>query len=62
MSTERTGAEQLERMRAAGLRVQLLEELTDVDTIDAAWTVATAAPSTEFARTLNGMSVPAVGA
>lgn len=54
MSTDRTGAEQLRRL--AGLRVQLLEPLTDVDTIDVAEQVAASAPDTCFARTLRTMN------
>ncbi|HEY3630388.1 MAG TPA: DUF2064 domain-containing protein [Jatrophihabitantaceae bacterium] len=57
MSTADTGAEQLRRL--AGLRVQLLEPLTDVDTIDAAEHVAAQAPATQFARTLAAVSVHA---
>jgi len=57
MSTEHTGAVQLRRLASLGLRVQLLEPLTDVDTIDAAAAVARAAPNTRFARAL--ASVPA---
>ena len=52
MSRNDTGRIQLERLLAAGLDVQLLTELTDVDTIDDARAVAAAAPSTEFAATL----------
>jgi glycosyltransferase A (GT-A) superfamily protein (DUF2064 family) len=59
MSTSHTGAEQLRRLHAAGLRVQLLDTLADVDTIDVAYGVAAAAPSTEFAATLRGLD-PAV--
>jgi glycosyltransferase A (GT-A) superfamily protein (DUF2064 family) len=55
MSTPHTGAEQLRRL--AALRVQLLESLIDVDTIDAAEQVAAAAPQTQFAQTLAAMSV-----
>lgn len=50
MSTGRTGAEQYCRLTAAGLSVQLLPTLTDVDTADTAETVARAAPETAFAR------------
>ncbi|MGI8667684.1 MAG: TIGR04282 family arsenosugar biosynthesis glycosyltransferase [Jatrophihabitans sp.] len=50
MSTEHTGAEQYRRLVAAGLSVQLLAELTDVDTADDAEVVALAAPQTSFAR------------
>ena len=53
MSRNDTGRIQLERLLAAGLDVQLLPELTDVDTIDDARAVAAAAPSTEFAATLS---------
>jgi glycosyltransferase A (GT-A) superfamily protein (DUF2064 family) len=59
MSTSHTGAEQLRRLQAAGLRVQLLDTLADVDTIDVAYGVAAAAPSTEFAAALRGLD-PAV--
>ena len=59
MSTSHTGAEQLRRLHAAGLRVQLLDTLADVDTIDVAYGVAAAAPSTEFAAALRGLD-PAV--
>jgi len=59
MSTSHTGAEQLRRLHAAGLRVQLLDTLADVDTIDVAYRVAAAAPSTEFAAALRGLD-PAV--
>lgn len=52
MSRNDTGRIQLERLLGAGLDVQLLPELTDVDTIDDARAVAAAAPSTEFASTL----------
>ena len=57
MSTSHTGAEQLRRLRDAGLRVQLLDTLADVDTIDVAHAVAAAAPSTEFASALRSLSV-----
>ncbi len=50
MSTERTGAEQHRRLLEAGLSVQLLSTLTDVDTAVSAETVAGAAPGTRFAR------------
>ena len=59
MSVPHTGAVQLARLRDAGLDVQLLDRLTDVDTIAAADEVARAAPSSEFARTLAGLRVPA---
>lgn len=49
MSRADTGRQQLDRLRAAGLRVQLLPELTDVDTAASARLVARLAPQTEFA-------------
>lgn len=49
MSTNHTGSDQLTRMRAAGLRVQQLAPLLDVDTPQDADTVAEAAPHTAFA-------------
>ena len=55
MSTSRTGAEQLRRLHGAGMRVQLLDTLADVDTIEVAHEVAAAAPSTEFAAALRGL-------
>ena len=48
MSTPHTAAVQLSRMRAAGLRVQLLPTLVDVDTPATAATVARGAPVTQF--------------
>jgi glycosyltransferase A (GT-A) superfamily protein (DUF2064 family) len=50
MSRSDTGALQLARLRAAGLRVQLLDELSDVDTYADAQLVAALAPSTAFGR------------
>jgi glycosyltransferase A (GT-A) superfamily protein (DUF2064 family) len=50
MSTDRTGAEQHRRLLAAGLRVQQLPTLTDVDTAATAEQVARLAPHTRFAR------------
>ena len=52
MSTDRTGEVQLGRLAALGLRVQLLEPLTDVDTIDTAHEAAAGAPATRFAAAL----------
>ena len=52
MSRSDTGRIQLGRLRALGLRVQLLDHLVDVDTIDDAHTVATAAPHSRFAGAL----------
>ena len=53
MSQSDTGAHQLARLRAAGLRVGILATLTDVDDIDSARAVAQTAPSTLFARRLS---------
>jgi glycosyltransferase A (GT-A) superfamily protein (DUF2064 family) len=50
MSRDDTGARQCERIRDAGLRLQVLDELVDVDTAVEARAVAMAAPHTEFAR------------
>ena len=47
-----TGARQLERLRDMGLRVQHLDELTDVDTIESAHEVARLAPASRFAQAL----------
>ncbi|PZE73877.1 DUF2064 domain-containing protein [Curtobacterium sp. MCBD17_019] len=52
MSRDDTGAVQLDRLRAAGLRVGLLDELLDVDTIADADAVATLAPESRFAAAL----------
>lgn len=52
MSTGHTGADQLRRLRRLGLRVQMLEELRDVDTIDDAVEVAELIPGSAFAAAL----------
>jgi glycosyltransferase A (GT-A) superfamily protein (DUF2064 family) len=52
MSTDRTGGEQLYRLRGLGLRVQILDELTDVDTIESAREVARLASGSAFAAAL----------
>lgn len=49
MSTDHTGSDQLTRMHGAGLKVQRLASLRDVDTPQDADTVAQAAPHTAFA-------------
>ena len=54
MSTDDTGAIQLDRLESAGLRVGHLPTHTDVDTIVSAREVAALAPRTLFARTLFG--------
>jgi glycosyltransferase A (GT-A) superfamily protein (DUF2064 family) len=51
MSTAQTGRVQLERMKRAGLRVQLLPTLTDVDTPSEAAEVARRFGHTRFAQT-----------
>jgi hypothetical protein len=53
MSTAGTGAEQLHRLLALGLRVQLLDELRDVDTFDDAQEVACLVPDSAFAHAVN---------
>ena len=55
MSTATTAEQQLARLHALGLRVQLLDELVDVDTVESAARVAVEAPETEFARSLVGL-------
>jgi glycosyltransferase A (GT-A) superfamily protein (DUF2064 family) len=52
MSRDDTGAHQLRRLAAAGLRVRTLPELVDVDTIDDARLAAAAGPDTLFAQAL----------
>ncbi|GAC1371393.1 MAG: DUF2064 domain-containing protein [Pseudarthrobacter sp.] len=49
MSTDTTGAEQLSRLRAAGLSVGLLPVLRDMDDLDDAHAVAAEIPGTLFA-------------
>ncbi|MBF4574796.1 DUF2064 domain-containing protein [Frondihabitans sp. VKM Ac-2883] len=53
MSRDDTGAHQLARLAAAGLRVSRLRTLTDVDHIDDAIAAAAAAPGGRFAAVLN---------
>lgn len=57
MSRPDTAAHQLARLRAAGLRVQLLDQLVDVDTADSAATVARDWPDTGFAQCLASMAL-----
>lgn len=52
MSTPDTGSLQLERLRAAGLSVELLPELTDVDDAASASSVAAQVPGSRFAVAL----------
>lgn len=55
MSTARTGAVQLERLRSAGLDVHVLDTLTDVDDAASARSVAARAPHTRFAALLRAI-------
>jgi glycosyltransferase A (GT-A) superfamily protein (DUF2064 family) len=55
MSTPHTGAQQLQRLLDAGLRVQLLDELSDFDTFDAACSLARIAPSGSFAQAMRAL-------
>lgn len=57
MSTARTGAAQRARLLEAGLRVRLLPELRDVDTIADARVVAAAAPHGRFAAALRELPI-----
>ena len=57
MSTDRTGAFQRARLEELGLRTAALETLRDVDTFDDAIDVATLAPWTRFAATLELLGV-----
>lgn len=59
MSRDDTGATQLARLQDAGLRVRVLDTLTDVDTIEAAHDVAALAPDGRFAATLAALTAPA---
>jgi len=52
MSADHTGRAQLDRLRAARLRVRQVPELTDVDTAQDAGRVAREAPGSRFAATL----------
>jgi glycosyltransferase A (GT-A) superfamily protein (DUF2064 family) len=52
MSTGHTGAAQQRRFDELGLRVQLLDEMTDVDDIASAQQVAALVPGSRFARAL----------
>lgn len=61
MSRDDTGATQLTRLTDAGLRVRMLDTLTDVDTIEAATEVAALAPDGRFAATLAALTAAAPG-
>jgi len=56
MSTERTYDLQLERLRAAGMRVQILSILRDVDTFSDAVAVAEYIPQSHFGRAVRFMA------
>lgn len=60
MSRDDTGQLQLDRLTQARLRVRMLPELVDVDTIEDARRVAELAPHTEFALTLASFDADAV--
>ena len=55
MSRADTGARQLDRLTAAGLRVQMLPVLTDVDTAAEAELIAAEVPGSRFAARLAAM-------
>jgi glycosyltransferase A (GT-A) superfamily protein (DUF2064 family) len=57
MSTATTGAAQLERLRSAGLSVELLPALTDVDDAASADEVARLAPGSRFAAALGSFAL-----
>ncbi len=57
MSTDHTGADQLDRLRALGLGCALVPPLRDVDRMDDAAAVAAATPTTRFAATLRSFDV-----
>lgn len=59
MSTAETGSIQRQRMVSAGLAVQELDTLTDVDTAAEARSVALQSPSTRFARRWLGYATEA---
>jgi glycosyltransferase A (GT-A) superfamily protein (DUF2064 family) len=62
MSVPQTGREQLRRLRAAGLRIEMLPTLIDIDTIEDAETVAPMIPQSRLAMTLSAIGVQRVGA
>ena len=61
MSRSYTGEAQLRRLRALGLAVQFLDQLTDVDTVADAVQVATLAPGGHFAESLRSVAPEPVG-
>ena len=62
MSRHDTGARQLARLEQAGLRIQMLPELTDVDTVREAERVAAATPGSAFAACMASLRDPAAQA
>jgi hypothetical protein len=59
MSQPDTGPKQLARLEQAGLRVTMLPQLTDVDTVREAELVAAVTPGSRFAACLARMRAPA---
>jgi hypothetical protein len=55
MSTGDTGSIQLARLHRSGLRVQLLDELSDFDTFDAACAIVDQAPGGAFAAAIRAL-------
>ena len=55
MSRPDTGPRQLARLEQAGLRIQMLPELTDVDTVSEAERVAAVTPGSRFAACMAGL-------
>ena len=55
MSADHTCRVQLDRLRAAGLRIRQVPELIDVDTVEDAVQVARQAPGSRFAATLSNL-------
>jgi glycosyltransferase A (GT-A) superfamily protein (DUF2064 family) len=59
MSQPDTGPKQLARLQQAGLRVTMLPELTDIDTVREAERVAAVTPGSRFAARLAQLREPA---
>ena len=55
MSRDDTGLRQLARLQEAGLRVHMLPELTDVDTVSEAERIAAVTPGSRFAACMAGL-------
>jgi uncharacterized protein len=56
MSTEKTGETQLRRLIDQGLRVRILSELCDVDTLEDATDVAGLRPDSRFSKVFHGLT------